>query len=55
MVDKVANQQQKARKTGEIGWESPAFSIVGPGAASNARTSNYNYSHGSAAQPAHQL
>ncbi|BGP33691.1 hypothetical protein JCM10296v2_005495 [Rhodotorula toruloides] len=55
IVDKVANQQQKARKTGEIGWESPAFSIVGPGSTSNARSSNYNYSHGSAAQPAHQL
>ncbi|GAA5986554.1 hypothetical protein JCM11641_003673 [Rhodosporidiobolus odoratus] len=48
MVEKMAVKQEQARRTGEQGWESPAFTIVGPGA----HSSGHGHTSGSAAAPA---
>ncbi|BGP18009.1 hypothetical protein JCM10213_005048 [Rhodosporidiobolus nylandii] len=51
IVGKVAEKKEQARKTGEQGWESPAFTIVGPGAHDSGKGSV----SGSAAAPAHAV
>ncbi|BGP41732.1 hypothetical protein JCM10449v2_005723 [Rhodotorula kratochvilovae] len=51
-LDKIAQKQKQARATGSDDWRSPAFTIVGAGAS---QAGARGHSHGSAAQPAHQL
>ncbi|GAA5882221.1 hypothetical protein JCM8547_006892 [Rhodosporidiobolus lusitaniae] len=51
IVEKVAVKKDQARRSGEQGWESPAFTIVGPGA----HNSGQGKTSGSAAAPAHNL
>ncbi|GAA5972551.1 hypothetical protein JCM8115_000263 [Rhodotorula mucilaginosa] len=48
---KMEVQKENARKTGNVGWESPAFDIVGGHAVSAKSTSN-SHGHGASTQPA---
>ncbi|GAA5978322.1 hypothetical protein JCM10908_004313 [Rhodotorula pacifica] len=48
---KMEVQKENARKTGNVGWESPAFTLVGDHAVGAKSTSN-SHGHGASTQPA---